>query len=366
MFSNEAGLRTTIAVSFCTAFVLLSLSYVFPRVYYWDLLPDFTMLWTGGQFAVGRASELYDVRAVTEAQGWIWSTKGSLPFIYPPSSLFLFVPFGLLPFWVAYWAWNALSAIAFWTAIRRVVSGWAIPLTFVSPHVVIVFILGQTTLWTGAALIWGLSLLRTKPFVAGICFGVAAALKPQSAFLAPVLFVSGRHWNAFAGAAAGFVACALPSLARPTLWLDWFRTLQDFDGMLAAYKLHAVGATPVMAAKALGFDGTLYVQAAGLVLAVVIIWRATKWDDLHLLILAFVFGTMLASPYAIRYELAVAAPVLVAAALRGSLYGLLTALPLFAMRVFVILPAILISLATAFREAEIRAGTDLKPDLKSI
>ena len=65
-------------------------------------------------------------------------------------------------------------------------------LVFAMPQVVLAIVLGQTTLWIGALLIWGVWLLRERPLLAGLLFGIAAAVKPQFAILIPVALLAGR------------------------------------------------------------------------------------------------------------------------------------------------------------------------------
>lgn len=333
------------------AVITVSLSFVLPRLLLWDLTPDFSMLWTGGRFAFERPADLYNEVEFTLAQAWVHSRSGlPLPFVYPPSALVLFAPFALLPFWVAYWTWVLLTAIVFWTAARRVTSGWAIPLALVSPQVVLVLLLGQTTLFVGSAVIWGLSLLRTKPFLAGVLLGVAAAVKPQSLLLAPVALVAGCHWRSIAGAAIGGLGMALLSLPfGAQLWLDWGNDVVGFSTIIDAHGLNRFGATPAMAAYALGLEtiARRTLQAIGIAIGIIVVWRGFRTNDLGVRILCLVFGSLLASPYAIRYELAMAAPVLAAALLSSNIRGFLVGIPLFAMQVFTIVPALVISLGAA-------------------
>ena len=128
--------------------------------------------------------------AVTAAQMSLRPPVGPLPFPYPPSALPLMAPFGLLPFWPAFWAWTILSTAAFWTAARRITSSPLI--VFIMPQMVLAIVLGQTTLWIGALMIWGVLLLPARPLLAGALFGIAAAIKPQFAIMVPVAVIAGH------------------------------------------------------------------------------------------------------------------------------------------------------------------------------
>src|SRR4051812_29161295 len=160
------GTRTTLPVNVRSAvtlaasllLIVISIALLVPRLRNWPIAPDFTMLWAGARFALTRPHEAYDVAAVTAAQMSLRPPVGPLPFPYPPSSLPLLAAFGLLPFWPAFWLWTVLSAAAFWSAARRITNHlW---LVFATPHMVLALVLGQTTLWIGALLMWGVVLLR--------------------------------------------------------------------------------------------------------------------------------------------------------------------------------------------------------------
>lgn len=323
--------------------VVLGTAYLLPKIAHWKLAPDFTIMWAAGRFAL-EGAPMYDAEALTAAQT-MRRPPGLLPFAYPPSALWLFAPFALLPFWPAFWLWTAISLAAFWAAARRVASGWPLLLALASPNVLWAVGLGQTALLVGAAVLAGLLLLRDKPLFAGIFLGIAVAIKPQCVLLAPVAFVAGRHWQAFAGAAIGLAAAVL--LALPfgaSLWLDWFSSLGEFRQIVGGYGIEIDGATPAMAAQVLGLPALPF-QAAGIAAGIWLVWRGFRSDDLHTRIVTFVCGSLLAAPYAIRYELVTLAPVAATALLSATWRGLLVGLPLVAVNVLVAVPAMLASAA---------------------
>jgi len=344
------GGRNAVAISAAAACVVISVSLLIPRLINWPISPDFTMLWAGARFAVTRPLDTYNVEAVTAAQMSLRPPVGPLPFPYPPSALPLMVPFGLLPFWPAFWLWTALSAAAFWTAARRITSGVA--LAYASPHVVLALLLGQSTLWVGALLIWGVTLLRSRPLVAGLLFGVAGAIKPQSAFLVPVALLAGRHWRAMPGMIAGFAAmCLLALPLGPHLWVDWLGMLGEHPRIVSGYGLDWLGASPAMALRVLGLP--VYMHAVFVVFALWLVWRAFRGEDVHRRLLILLAATLLASPYAIRYELAMLAPSFVAALLTGTARGLLLSAPIYCLNVLSIVPALILSAVTAIRMHEL-------------
>ena len=95
------------------------------------------------------------------------------------------------------------------------------------------------------------------------------------------------------------------------------------------------------ATKLLGRD----VKVDGKVHLILLPAPELKFDDVKARALAFVAGTLLASPYAMNYERLMMAPMLVAAMLTTSLAGLVIAIPLVASRVYAFVPSLLVSMA---------------------
>jgi len=344
MMSSRAAtplnIRAIITVGAVILMVAISVTLLVPRFVNWPISPDFTMLWAGARFAVFRPHDTYDWAAVTAAQMSIRPPVGPLPFPYPPSSLPLLAPFGLLPFWPSYFLWSSLSAALFWTAAQRITDrAW---LVFLTPPMVLAVVLGQTTLWIGALLIWGVTLLRSRPIVAGLLFGIAAGIKPQFAIMVPIALLAGRHWRAIGSAVAGFAAMLLLSLPFGIfLWSDWARVIGEHPAIVSGYGLDFLGASPMLLLKVLGLP--IYLHALFIAFAIWLTWRAFTGEDVKKQILILLAATLLATPYAIRYEVGMLAPSLVDALLAGTARGLLVALPLYCLNVLTIVPALVIS-----------------------
>ena len=345
------GFNPRVAVTLGASVLLVAISIVLliPRIRNWPIAPDLTAFWAGARFAVFRPHDAYNWVAVTAAQMELRPPVGPLPFFYPPSALPFMAPFGLLPFWPAFWLWTLLSAAAFWSAARRITSN--LLLTFAAPTTVLALVLGQTTLWIGALLIWGVTLLRSRPAIAGVLLGIAAAIKPQFAIMVPVALLAGRHWAAIAGAIASFCAMLLLSLPfGPFLWSDWASLVGALPKVVSVYGLNVLGASPMMALKALGLPP--YLHAPFVALAIWLVWRAFRTEDVKRQVLVLMTGTLLATPYALRYELGMLSPSLVDALLAGTARGLLIALPLYCLNVFTIVPALVVSSIAASEKSK--------------
>src|SRR5258708_1466947 len=151
---------------------------------------DLSCFWAGAKVAWHGAARLYDFRYITELQGWPLGPESLRPFIYPPSALFLFLPFAIAPYWVDYGLWVLARGGLFLWAGRKAGSPWWL---MVAPPVVLILFCGQITLLIGGLVIGGLVLLPRRPVLAGVLFGMAAAVKPQLLVLVPVaLLAEGR------------------------------------------------------------------------------------------------------------------------------------------------------------------------------
>jgi len=347
-------------VGLCLA---ISLSFIIPLLVAWSVLPDFTAFWAAARFAWTEPHKVYDIASMGAAQAWaIAPSKGPRPFPYPPTALLLIAPFGLLPFWAAYWSWTLLSIAAFWSAARRVASGLAVPLAVAMPHSVLVLILGQTTLFASSAAIWAITLLNRRPAFAGVLFGLAAGFKPQSVLLAPLVFIRLRDWRPAIGAAASFGGLCLASLLLGAgLWRSWLETLGAHPQMVRHYRLEILGATPRMAAMGLHLNPSAVgmFQLLGIVAGIAILWAGFSSTDKLLRVQSFVIGCLLASPYAMRYELAALAPVLAAAIMTAAPRSILVALPAFAFDAVSVTASMIVSSATSLFEN--RQSRELRP-----
>jgi hypothetical protein len=306
-----------------------------------ELTPDYTMFWTAGRFAL-EGRNPYDVVALTNAQAWIRETSGPLPFPYPPSALLFVGVFALLPFWPSFCIWTAAGVGAFWFAARQYVSASAILLGLVTSTSLFGLIQGQTPFWTGAALLGAVALLDKRPVVAGALLGAAAALKPQMFMLAPLAIVAAGQWRALIASAVAF--SALVALSLPLgLWPEWSAMVQGFQEIVSNYGyIEREGATPAMLAAEIGIDSRLP-QLLGIAMGAGLVWLAFRRHDMSTRAVVLICGTLLASPYAVRYEIAALAPLAMAGLLSGTVRGALLALPLFAINVFVAVPAVAIA-----------------------
>jgi hypothetical protein len=254
--------------------------------------------------------------------------------------------------------------VTFWIAARRLVRERAAALSMFTPHVILVLILGQTTLIVGSLIIWAVIFLQERPRLGGMLLAMAVVIKPQSVLLAPVALVSGRHWQAFGASAAVALAITLGSLVLGlNTWASWAAGLSAFPNQLTSMGVIPFGATPWMMGRNLnlGAGPLLFLQICGILIGVAAVWQAFRSNDAPLRVSMLVFGGLLASPYALRYDLASAAPVLCLALLSGTPRGFLVSFPLFALRTLAIMPAMLVSVITQLAVGLPQRKADVQP-----
>jgi hypothetical protein len=164
-------------------------------------------------------SHLYDQSAIAIEQKDVVPGLWAQPYLSPPPVAWLAAPFTTLPFWAAFTIWAvgmfAALALAFaWANPTRGLNRWVVVLAALSPFWVMHAIrVGQIVPLVAAAVVVAWRLLRQNHDVAaGLVLG-AIMLKPNTAFLVPiVLLILGRQraFVAWLGMSAGlFVVMAI-------------------------------------------------------------------------------------------------------------------------------------------------------------
>lgn len=268
---------------------------------------DFACLWAGAKTALRAPARIYDFEFVTALQTG-WTVPGRLrPFVYPPSALLTFLPLAALGPWSAYALAMSASGGFFLWASRRAGAPWQLALF---PCLWLVAAYGQTTFAVAGLVLLALT-QRERPILAGVLFGLAAALKPQALVLLPVGLVAARQWRSLAAAAcAGLVLFAVSSAVWGAhVWLDWLSALARFQHEVLPQTpgLRADEITVYAGLELLGLPGALaYLLAPA---SLWLVWAAFRQDRGPLACAAALFGgTLLISPYAMNYDCALLAP----------------------------------------------------------
>jgi len=289
---------------------------------------DYSCFWAGAKTAITAPHLLYDFIHNTDVQGWPLGPHDIRPYIYPPSALFVFIPFAIFPYHVGFALWVAVTgALYMWAALRTGAPWWVM----LSPCVLLVVDCGQMPFIMGGLVIGALT-LKDRPNLAGVMLGIAACLKPQFVLLAPLAFLAeGRLRTLVVAGLTGVVVCSAAAMVwGPGIWFDWLAALPRFKELVTTnHGLLFTGATPYAWLTSSGYNGAwayLLIPAA-----IGMVWftfaNATEMPDR---LLALFGGILLISPYAMNYEYVLLAPA-VASYLarirdpRWPLYGLATA-----------------------------------------
>jgi Glycosyltransferase family 87 len=236
---------------------------------------------------------------------FIWS--------YPPTFQLLVLPLGLVPFLWSYLLWFLAWLIPFLLVIRRLAPApETLLLALAFPGTLLNLAQGQNGLMVAALFGGAMLLLRPRPVLAGILIGLMSC-KPQFGLLIPIALVSGRHWTAFAAAAASTLAFAAVSLLAFGIG-DWqaflanlgFATAVLEDGRLPWAKMPSVFAALRLLGAPVGWSYLAQaVLAGGVAVTVGLVW----WRRVPLPLAAAVLtsGALLVSPHVNDHDLALLA-----------------------------------------------------------
>jgi hypothetical protein len=232
------------------------------------------------------------------------------PYIYPPSAIFVFIPFALFPYKVGLALWVLLTGALFlWAAMRAGAPWWVV----FAPSVLLVVDCGQMPFIMGGLVIGALT-LKDRPILAGVLLGLAACLKPQFVILAPVAFALEGRWRTvvWAGITVAGVCAASVLVWGPQIWVDWLEALPRFKELVTTnHGLLSTGATPYAWLTGAGLTGAWAYLLAPLALGA--IWLAFREEfDMPDRLLALFGGTLLITPYAMNYEYVLIAPAVAA------------------------------------------------------
>lgn len=230
--SGRDGLYRLVALGLATLFVLFGLAAIL-IAREGTVASDFLSFWAAGRLAFqGNPALAYDIARHHLVEAEAVAGVGLLPFPYPPFMLALFVPFGMLPFWIAFALFVALSAALFVLCTRS----WLEPrFSLAQAAAAANFITGQNGFLASSIFIGGVRLLDRRPFLAGALLGLLI-FKPQLALLLPVALLAAREWRGIAGAIGSSLALIALSLLLfgPGSYSSYLALLPNFGQWLSA------------------------------------------------------------------------------------------------------------------------------------
>jgi hypothetical protein len=231
---------------------------------------------------------------------------------YPPTSLLIFAPFGLLSLRAAYLVWNLLGIALLSRTLIKGGWGWlGCAMVLVSPPFLFNVLLGQNGAFSNALLIAALVYAGERPFFAGVCAGLLT-LKPQLGVLIPVSWLARGRWRSIT--IAGAVAISLVLLTMLIFGVSpWQIYVSKAVPSLAAMvdapfpqDFHTNAIAPFILARALGASVLVaHRLQSGITLLVGIatymLWRGRATNDAKVattLLLGY-----LAMPYGYVYDM---------------------------------------------------------------
>jgi len=288
---------------------------------------DFVSFWVAAREALaGHPETPYLADRFAAEQQAIFGDGNFYAFYYPPHYLAYMLPFGTLPYYPALVAWSAVSFAAALWALMRIAGprieilalALAFPATFLNvAH-------GQNAFLLAALFGGGLVLLRTRPVLAGVLFGLMT-FKPQFGLLIPLALLAGGYWRTILSATVTTVLVAVFSaiLFGTDIWALFFEQSSQAmatlrDGVVDRNKMISVYAMLRIAGS--GHTVAVAVQAVvSLSIAGAVAWAwlrngAIAFDTRAVLLLA---GALLATPFVLSYDLFLLAPVIAFIGARG-------------------------------------------------
>lgn len=283
---------------------------------------DFVSFWTAARVAIADgAAAAWDGARLQAEQAATWGIEDRfVAFFYPPPFLAVVLPLGALGYFPALIVWLATTATLAFAGLATLARGAldrrTALLAFVGfPATLTTIGHGQNAFLSTALFAFGARTVDARPILAGAILG-GLVFKPQLAIGLPVVLVASGRWRAFA-ATGGFAVlyCLLAWAALgEAAWRAFFemskvaRATLDL-GFVDPGKM----ISPYAAARVLGASGEVawVVQTAAAVAALAAIAHGARRADGETAVALAVVGALLASPFALDYDLMILATPMV-------------------------------------------------------
>jgi alpha-1,2-mannosyltransferase len=291
---------------------------------------DFSDVYAAGTLAdEGRAADAFDPpRQFAREQALFGAKTQFYGWHYPPFFLLIAAPLARLPYLPALLAWQLATLALYLWSMRRLLRERASDRTWLLialafPAAFVNLIHGHNGFLTAALLAGALAVLDTRPLVAGLLFGLLA-YKPQFGVMIPLVLGATGRWRSFGSAAAtvAILALAATAIFGADIWpaflagTHFTRETVLEQGGTGFYKIQTVFAWirmwggPVALAYAAQAVASLAVAAA-----LVMLWRSPASPARKGA--ALCIAMLLATPYALDYDMMVLAPAIALLAAEG-------------------------------------------------
>jgi glycosyl transferase family 87 len=292
---------------------------------------DFSNVYAAGRMVLdGNAPAAYDPALHYAEQQAVFGSE-EVPFYgwhYPPPFLGVAALLALFPYSAALAVWMATTLPAYLLSIRSILPGNGVMLAAIAfPAVFVNFGHGQNGFLTAALLGGGLVLLNPRPVLAGVLFG-ALAYKPQfGVFIPLVLVITGRWTTIFAATATVLAFFGAAWLGFGTRIYTAFLESTEFTrkivletGNTGWEKIQSLFSAIRHWGGSIEFAYTLQLAFAALLAILLIrLWRSDASFALKAAGLAT--ASLLATPYAMDYDMMALAPAIAFTVAHGRRHG---------------------------------------------
>ena len=270
---------------------------------------DFVNYWAGAHLAAdGQASRVYDLHGFLDFERSQTAANAHVKwYSYPPPALVLSLPLAMLPFVPALLFW-LLSGVAICAALLARSLGWRLAwlAAFATPASLVNALWGQNGQFSAALLGGGLLFLESKPWLAGLLFGMLC-YKPHLAVLVPVALACGGYWRALLAAGiAAFAICGSAFLLGPDVWTAFFKNAPLNASILEVgdtmwHRMPTAFAAVRLAGGSIGAAYLAQLLSALVAVAITIkVWRSHA--SLPIKASAMIVATFMVTPYAWDYD----------------------------------------------------------------
>jgi alpha-1,2-mannosyltransferase len=208
---------------------------------------DWMVFYTAARaYLDGNLSIIFDGERFTGALNqrfaeWLSFPLNLHPWVYPPTFLLLFLPFGLLPPGASLPLFLLLGFAAIVVAILLHASRghcrWMYIFSLLlCPAIPFNVLTGQNAFFTSALLLGGFGLLNRRPVLSGVLLGVLS-FKPQLWLMVPIALLAGGRWRVLlvTGVTATVMAFASLAMFGAQMWQAWFELTAGVSGAYRAW-----------------------------------------------------------------------------------------------------------------------------------
>lgn len=300
---------------------------------------DFSNIYAAGLAALkGEAASVFDIERQWRAEQALFGPATPLyGWHYPPFFLLVAAPLAMLPYRAALIVWQLSTLILYLLALKALIKKSAMP-EWADAGVWLPLALGFTAIFvnlthghngflTAAIFAGGLALLNTRPLLAGLLFGFLA-YKPQFGVMIPLALAAGGYWRSFAAAAVTILvlALAVTLLFGADVWPAFLAGASFTRGVIL--EQGATGFEKIQTffsqIRLLGGPVALayMVQGLAFLFSAAMVWRAWRKPlSLGARGAILCLATLIATPYALDYDLMLLAPALALTAAEGKAHG---------------------------------------------